>query len=78
MHLLYHDQRQIIGMQYMCFVVIVGSANVNKLNKKCLEYTCVLVLQGKLHFTRSGDNLAPHLEQWFGPNPAAPLFTLIK
>ena len=25
----------------MCFVVIVGSANVNKLNKKCLEYTYV-------------------------------------
>ena len=42
MHLLNHDQRQIIGMQYMCFVVIVGSANVNKLNKKYLEYTCIL------------------------------------
>ena len=38
-------------MQYMCVVVIFGSANVNKLNKKKLEYTCVLVLQCKLHFT---------------------------
>ena len=52
MHLLNHDQRQITAMQCTCVVIIVGSANVNKLNNFfwnihvcwCYNVNCILLI----------------------------------